>query len=66
MSNTSFLAEVSCRSPQKSFIFIVYKIIFWIKVYKKKIFNFEKGSTGYIMLKEYSLVVALKGTQAMA
>ena len=34
-SSASFLAETSVSSPQKSFIYIIYNNIFWIKVSKK-------------------------------
>ena len=33
--SASFLAEISVGSPQKLYIFIIYKNIFWIKVSKK-------------------------------
>ena len=45
-TNASFLAELSVSSPRKIFIFIIKKYIFWIKVSKNILFNFEKGSTG--------------------
>ena len=44
--SASFLAEISVRPPRKIFIFIIPKNIFWIKVSKKKLSNFENRSTG--------------------
>ena len=45
LTSASFLAEISVRSPQKLYIFFIYKNIFWLKVSKKKLFNFENTST---------------------
>ena len=42
VSSASFLAERSIRSPQKLFILIVWKNIFWIKVSKKYLIYFWK------------------------
>ena len=45
---SAVLAKVSVCSPRKSFIFFIWKIIFWMKVSKKNIlFTFEKGSTAW-------------------
>ena len=43
----SFLAEISVSSPRKSFNFMIYKHIFWIKVFKK---------TFYLILKTEALL----------
>ena len=40
--SASFLAELSVSSPQKLFIFIIYKNIFWIKVSKKYFIQFSE------------------------
>ena len=35
LNSDSFLAEISVKSPRKSFIYIIYESIFWIKISKK-------------------------------
>ena len=40
--SASFLAEISARSPRKLFIFIIWKILFWIKVSNKYFIKFWK------------------------
>ena len=42
LGSASYSAETSVRSPRKLLIFTIKKNIFWIKVSKKKLFNFEK------------------------
>ena len=40
-----FCRNISVRSPRKLFIFIIYNNLFWMKVTKNILFNFEKGGT---------------------
>ena len=35
-ASVSFLAETSVRSPQKVFVFIIYKNVFWVGISKKE------------------------------
>ena len=46
LTSTSFLAEISIRSPRKLFIFIIQKKKIGSKYPKNNLFNLEKGSTG--------------------
>ena len=64
----SFLAEISVRPPQEFIIFIVYKIVFQIKLSKRifYLFTFENRSTGVyhlryveVYLYRYQLVLLL-------
>ena len=48
LCSASFLAEISVSSPRKLFIFIIQKILFWIKVSKK---------TFYFILKKEALLL---------
>ena len=47
-SSGSFVAERPVESPQKLFIFVISKTIFWIKVSKKNIW-FDSENTGALM-----------------
>ena len=67
LASVAVSAEILLRSPQKSIIFIIKKIVCWVKVSKNKIIN---------ILKKTSLLLALaanfrqrtcaKGTAATA